>query len=268
MAKIWLTYAWKDNDEGNFDYLVQQLGKIGCEADYDKISLVPGMRLWAQISDRIIRGSYDGWGYLLTPMSISSDGCKEELAYALERALNEKDDFPLIGLVHQISFHDIPDPLRVRLCIDLRNPDWAEQVLAALERRSPSRKRSDLTMYIWHVHRQYQGIASQTAIEVRPRFGDLRNWKLIVPEPAPIIVRWGHGSANGGALAGIALGVVEGFLNLPDGTQARFYGQDDLLSPGTSAYMVFDGPIPAFIGFGVSNGSLEPPKDIEYRKLG
>ena len=46
---IWITYAWADNDEGDFDYLVEQLEEAGVCATYDKISLVPGQRLWEQI---------------------------------------------------------------------------------------------------------------------------------------------------------------------------------------------------------------------------
>ena len=59
---------------------------------------------------------WGGWAYLLTPNSISSQACREELAYALDRALSTRGkDFPLIGLLHQVPISEISAPLRVRL---------------------------------------------------------------------------------------------------------------------------------------------------------
>ncbi len=39
---LWLTYAWADNDEGDFDHLVNKLESAGVPATYDKIALIPG----------------------------------------------------------------------------------------------------------------------------------------------------------------------------------------------------------------------------------
>ena len=50
---LWRTYGWVDNDEGDCDYLVQELSRAGVPATYDKIALVPGRRLWAQIASQI-----------------------------------------------------------------------------------------------------------------------------------------------------------------------------------------------------------------------
>jgi len=36
---LWITYSWADNEEGDFDYLVQELEKAGIPALYDKIAL-------------------------------------------------------------------------------------------------------------------------------------------------------------------------------------------------------------------------------------
>ena len=38
---LWITYAWKDNSDGDFDYLVEKLRSGGIEASYDKIALIP-----------------------------------------------------------------------------------------------------------------------------------------------------------------------------------------------------------------------------------
>jgi len=43
--ELWITYAWKDNEEGDFSYLVQELEGVGVRARYDRIALVTGRRL-------------------------------------------------------------------------------------------------------------------------------------------------------------------------------------------------------------------------------
>src|SRR5437762_3142792 len=122
--RLWITYTWDDNEKGNFSYLVQQLNEVGIESVYDRVSLIPGRIIWDQISNRIIESSLDGWGYLLTPKSIANPRCREELAYALNRALyNRGQDFPLIGMLHDVEVKDIPDPLKIRLCVNLADPN-------------------------------------------------------------------------------------------------------------------------------------------------
>ena len=88
--KLWITYAWADNVEGDFDYLVQELERLGLDARYDRVVLIPGGRLWAQIGDRIAGGPFDGWAYLITANSVNNKHCGEELGYALLRALDER----------------------------------------------------------------------------------------------------------------------------------------------------------------------------------
>ena len=118
---LWITYAWSDNDDGDFDHLLNQLTVAGIDALYDKIALIPGQRLWEQIASRITEGNLSGWACLLTPNSLSSQPCREELAYALDRALGTQDqNFPLIGLLHQVPISEVPVSLRTRLCVDLR----------------------------------------------------------------------------------------------------------------------------------------------------
>jgi hypothetical protein len=138
IPRIWLTYAWKDDEEGDFTYLVQELRDYGVDATFDKIELIPGRDLWEQISAQITKGDLNGWGYLLTQYSVESKPCREELSYALSRALKTKDrQFPLIGLLHGVRIDNVPPALRVRLCISLTDPDWREQVKAGLEARPP-----------------------------------------------------------------------------------------------------------------------------------
>src|SRR5438128_8596497 len=148
--KAWITYAWADNEGGDFNYLVQELAAAGVQATYDRIELVPGKRLWEQIGKRIITDPLDGWAYLLTQTSLQSEPCREELAYAVHRALTDRGgDFPLIGLVHGVRIEDVPPALRVRLCVSLADRQWPEQVKAGLERRAPKIAVAAQTRYVW-----------------------------------------------------------------------------------------------------------------------
>jgi hypothetical protein len=81
--------------------------------------LIPGQGLWDQIADRITKDPLADWAYLITPTSLSSEACREELRYALYRALAAKGEtFPLIGLVDPgVSIADEPfgPPVREQL---------------------------------------------------------------------------------------------------------------------------------------------------------
>lgn len=264
MDPLWITYAWKDDDEGDFSYLVQELHATEIEATYDKIALIPGRRLWEQIGDKIADSPLSGWAYLITANSLASEACREELAYALDRALRARGgDFPLIGLLHAVRIEDVPPALRVRLCISLASPDWKEELAAAVEGRPPQQEAIPQPKYVWNVHANYLAIPDHVAVEVRPRFGGLMYWRLVVPSSASV-VQWGFGPAGGGAIAGIKTMSIEGGgLNL-QGTPCSVFGSADTLSPSISAYVVFQGELPEIIGFG---GAKEPagllPTDIE-----
>ena len=39
--RLWIAYAWADNVEGDFDYLVQELERVGLDARYDRVELTP-----------------------------------------------------------------------------------------------------------------------------------------------------------------------------------------------------------------------------------
>lgn len=176
---IWITYTWKDNEKGNFDYIVQELKAIGIESRYDKIELIPGRHLWDQIGDKIINGPFSAWCYLITPESLKSKPCKEELAYALYRAMSDKnDDYPLIGLVHGASISDIPPALKVRLCVNLADPNWKEQIKAGIEAKPPQSETTSQTQFIYQTYKKDTSIT----IEVKPRFGEVMYWRFAIPK--------------------------------------------------------------------------------------
>lgn len=250
---LWITYAWSDNAEGDFDFLVQELSRAGMSVKYDKIALVPGRGLWTQIADRISSDPLSGWAYLMTPYSLSSTACHEELAYALQRALETKgEEFPLIGLLHGVSIHDVPLALRIRLCVNLANPDWIEEICAAINGVVPRRSIPELNPLVMRIHQGYLGQLSRLAIEIRPRFGELRYWRWAFPSSGPQPIAWGTGPANGGGIGGVKREVIEG--EFPDiaGAAMKFVGAGDPITPSVSAYAVFDRELPQKCFFGVA----------------
>jgi len=256
---LWISYAHADNASEDFAYLVQELGKAGVPALYDRITIVPGRRLWDQIAARITKGDLAGWAYLVTPKSIESKACQEELAYALDRALREPS-FPLIGLVHGVPFSEIPAALRVRLAVDLRAPDWTEQVKAGVENRPPIPRSMPVQDWRLAVHQSYRGRAGVTAFEIGPRFGEVRHWRLAYPKAGPAPVSWGHGAAGGGGTSSVHLDVLQGEVDFA-GERFVFTGSGDALSPATSAYLAFSGPMPRKLAFGVAKAPHEVPAE-------
>jgi TIR domain len=268
MATVWITYAWADDEEGDFAYLVQELEAEGVEAKYDKVALIPGRDLWDQIGNHIANGSIDGWAYLITPNSLASEACREELAYALGRALKTKGrDFSLIGLLHGVRFEDIPPALRTRLCVSLASPNWKQQIKAGLEGQALQKASPPQTHYVWQVHQPYSGSATSVAVEVRPRFGEVMYWRFAVPTSATV-ARWGYGPAGGGLIAGNRQQSITGLTADINGIPVNIFGAGDKLSPSISAYLVFNGTLPDFVGFGLASepyGSVDQVEVIQLR---
>jgi hypothetical protein len=261
--RVWITYSWVDNAQGDFAYLVQELRSVGVEATYDKIAILPGQRLWDQIAARITQDPIDGWAYLITSSSLASESCREELAYALYRALNTKEGgFPLIGLLHGVSIADVPSALKVRLCVSLTSSNWKEEVKAGLERKPPVVPNTAQTQYVWQVHQGYGGTPTAIAVEVRPRFGEIMYWRFVVPTSA-YIARWGHGPSGGGLLSWTKTMSVDGGSGDIKGIPITWFGSGDKLSPGISAYVVFNGTLPDFVGFGLASDPMGQPGQVE-----
>lgn len=258
MAPLWITYAWADNAEGNFDYLVQKLDSAGVKASYDRVSLIPGQHLWTQLGNRICSDSLSGWAYLLTPSSLASNACQEELAYALHRAIETKEQtFPLIGLLHNVSIRDVPPALRVRLCVNLASPDWIEEIRAATEQRPPARDILNQSELIVKQHEAYLGNSESKAIEIRPRFGELRYWRFAFPTAGPQPVSFGYGPANGGGISSNKSSVIRADIPNIYGASMKLYGAGDAISASTSAYVIFSGSLPTSFVFGTAQGAFD-----------
>ncbi len=248
---LWLTYAWKDNDEGNFDYLVQELNAVGIETRYDKVAIIPGQRLWDQIANHISAADTQAWAYLITPNSLASQPCLEELAYAINRMLGSKNgQFPLIGLVVPgVSFDDIPVSLKVRLCVSLSNLNWKDQVRAALELRPPALVNNQQNQYIYSVTDEFNRTSQTTTIEIRTRFNEVHYWRVAVPRGSNIL-NFGTGPAGGGQIGMAQFNVVQGIQGDLDEYAIDVVGGGGPVTPGTSAYIVLEGARPPFVAFG------------------
>ena len=46
MNKVWLTYAWADNENDDVDFIAQELRDFGSKVNLDRWNLNTGERLW------------------------------------------------------------------------------------------------------------------------------------------------------------------------------------------------------------------------------
>lgn len=248
-SKLWITYAWVNNRDGDFDYLAQELEAIGVKTSYDKIALTTGRRLWDQIAKNINSPEIKAWAYLVTPESLASQPCREELEYAINRALKEKEnEFPLIGIIHGVAFSDLPPALQVRLCVSLDSPNWKEEIRSGLTGKPPKQARQDLSHYIWKMHIS----SNQTSgtFEIRPRFGNISPWIIAIPKDGPQPFNWGTGPADSQKIYSTQSGVSMGELDLEDGTYS-FFSSESPINSSTSAYLEFGKIPPSLIRFGL-----------------
>lgn len=100
MATVWITYVWADNEHGDVDFMAQELERAGITVKLDRWNLDAGRRLWEQIECFICKPEQsDAWLLIASNNSLASEPCKEEFAYALDRALRSRGEaFPVIAL--------------------------------------------------------------------------------------------------------------------------------------------------------------------------
>lgn len=173
MATVWITYAWADNDHGDVDFVAQELGRAGLTVKLDRWNLGAGKRLWEQIENFICKPEQsDAWLLIASNNSLASEPCKEEFAYALDRALTSRGDgFPVMALFSTHTDESlIPAGIRTRLHVSITDPDWKERVVAAAEKRTHAASRPEVRPFHLQVHSNQAGV-KPFAIEVRPRAG-------------------------------------------------------------------------------------------------
>ncbi len=190
MSKIWITYNWKDNEDKDVDFIAQELINAGVEIKLDRWNISAGKRLWSQIETFIkSKEESDAWILVATNNSLASEPCKEEYAYALDRALhNRGEDFPVIGLfLNSINEDLIPSGIKTRLYVSITDPDWKERIIAAAEKRSIEISKTNITPYYLKVHTVVNR-DMQFAIEMRPRAGVWAPFIAAIPKEEKTMV--------------------------------------------------------------------------------
>jgi hypothetical protein len=173
LATIWVTYAWDDNKHGDVDFIAQELERVGLTVKLDRWNISAGKRLWEQIAQFVEQPSEsDAWLLIATVNSLASQPCKEEFAYALDRALGKRgDNFPVLALFPgSVDADLIPAAVRTRLYVSLTDRDWKERIKAAAEGRPHQSSRDIVEPYFLKVHLGQAG-QKAFAIELRPRAG-------------------------------------------------------------------------------------------------
>lgn len=179
-AKVWITYAWDDNKDKDVDFIAQELGGEGLEVKLDRWNINAGKRLWEQIEQFIQNeDESDCWILYATENSLGSEPCKEEFAYALDRALdNRGSDYPVIGLFPSaVDKNLIPAGIKTRLYVSTSDPDWKDRIIAAAEGRSPKINRQKIDPYVVRNHTVEGG----HLIEIRPRAGSWYPFTVGIP---------------------------------------------------------------------------------------
>jgi len=254
-STIWLTYAWNDNKHGDVDFVAQELS-TGLTVKLDRWNLSAGKRLWEQIENFIQDpNESDGWLIYATQNSLGNEACKEEFAYALDRALHSRgENYPVIAIFPgHVDRSLIPAGIRTRLFVSLTDPDWKERIVAAAEGRQPQIAREEIQPYHIQIH-PYEGPDSEfkLVIEVRPRAGTWSPVSVVIPisekdRVAPEIWR----GATGRVPRASMMNKGEGMAN--NGQLFLLYAYDEITP--TQSLFVFCKTLPSKLGFGVHQGS-------------
>ncbi len=265
MAKVWITYAWVDNETGDVDYVRQELETIGLDVRLDRLTVGAGKRLWQQIEKFICDPSEcDAWVLFATQASLKSEKCLEEFFWALDRALESGDaSFPLIGCFPSpVDKSLIPAAIKSRVFVTLKDTDWKERICAAAEGRAPSIPRPTIEPYSIQTHVLPPGSGKKAAIEVRPRAGCWSPFVAAVPAAESarvnlIIARGAPGRVPEG------FGVLFDTLRDTTADGAWYFIRSAAEATPTQSYYLFCDEMPTRIRFGVFDG--EPQFEVEWQ---
>lgn len=255
MATVWITYAWNDNNQQDVDFVAQELRTAGATVKLDRWNIGAGKRLWDQIESYITKpNESDAWVLVATQNSLQSEPCKEEYAYALDRALNTRGgSFPVIGLfLGPIDSSLIPAGIKTRLYVSITDADWKERVVAAAEGRQPRISQPNLQPYAIHVH-DLTASGGRFAVELRPRAGVWAPFFAAVPAAEQTAVKLSImiGPRGKPPMGGILTMCGEG----PSDDQQWWVAYAGDEATPTRSYYAFCHALPTRMAFGVNNGS-------------
>lgn len=248
--RLWLTYAWKDNEDQDVDYVIGALQAQGIEVHFDRAQLLAGKRLWDQIDKGISDpNSSDAWAIYTTKNSLESEPCLEEIAYALDRCLRTRGGaFPIVGIFPEpLDREIIPSAIATRLYVTLQDGDWARSVSDGLGQTRRSFQAPPVDPFFMKTYK----VDEEFVLEVRPRAGAWYNAAILVPEeerklftnywPGPKGRPKKFGSKTGGGSTGTA-------------GERKFVGENisDVVNTQVSAYAWFSAP-PSLIMLGADD---------------
>ncbi len=251
MSSVWITYAWDDNKDGDVDYTAQELMRSGLDVKLDRWNLSAGKRLWEQI-DAFIQdpSKSDAWLLYATQASLGSEKCKEEFAWALDRALEKRgDSFPIIALFpRSVDDELIPAGIKTRLFVSITDPDWKERIVAAVEGRQASITKPQIEPYALTVHKD----SEKFVIEVRPRAGTWSPFLAAIPidEKEAVSPSISHGPAKLIPRSSVLMSTGTGTSS--DGKLwIAFAGNE---ATPTQSYYIFCNKLPSILIFGINGG--------------
>jgi hypothetical protein len=263
--RLWISYPWIRNEERDFTYLVPQLKAASIEAVYDSFQLEPNSQLGQRIVQRLLSIGFDGWLYILTHQCFTRRDYTDELMGAIDQTLERMGpEFPMAGLMYGIATQQVPPVLRALPCISLGDPDWKRQLSSILKSdggHARKAKANKETRFVWKIRPCFDGDASLTAVEVRAREDGIQYWRFAAPKSAKI-VRWGQGRTGGGEISRIIFAEAKGSGRY-ESRDVIWFGAANTVSDTESAYVVFSGPLPDFIGFGEAPTPFGSPGNME-----
>jgi hypothetical protein len=264
-VRLWVSYPWLDRQERDFTYLMSELQAEDMEVIYDPVELLPDLHLRERIVQRLLSIGFDGWMYILTHQCLTRRRCADELTEAIDQALLSMGrGFPIMGLLYGIADYQLPSKLRMRPCISLGASDWTHQISSVLRNGPPHETRRMVpgeTRFAWKIHRCYCGDPLRTAIEVSSKEGRIQYWRFAIPKSAQA-VQWGQGPRGGREISHIRFAEATGSGRY-EKRDIVWFGAANTASDTESAYAVFSGLLPDFIGFGSATSPFGPPGRME-----
>ncbi len=261
--KIWITYAWDNNKDSDVDFVAQELIRSGLDVKLDRWNLSAGKRLWEQIESFIQDPTKsDAWLFYATQMSLGSEPCKEEYAYALDRALSTRGGtYPLVTLFPApVDEKLIPASIKTRLFVSLTDPDWKERIVAVVQGRSPNITHPKLEPYVFIKY----NLDDHYAIEMRPRAGTWSPFIAGVPvnEKDRILPRLHYGASGRpprGTFSTVLFGYSEAVSS--DGNWWLLSATNE--ATPTQSYYLLCKQLPSLLVFGVEGGSPQYQKNLK-----
>lgn len=247
MSKLWLTYAWKDNEDQDVDFVIADLKSSGVNVRYDRVQLLAGRRLWEQIDAGIRDPDITAWAIYVTENSLRSEPCQEELAYALDRTLRTRGSgFPLIGLFSgDFDAELIPSALATRLCVNLHHNDWKQQIVDTL-----AGKRNDEVEAPNPFGHKLHAWKGEFVLEIWPRTGTWSPFVAVVNEADEDLLKqltFGpRGLFDGACMVAFSTGKENGNF---------FRMMQNPINSSTSAFIWLK-RVPAWVKFGQNGGPI------------